>query len=235
MSARSDREDHLSLVIHELRNPLVGIDAAARVLSRELGTRPAAARASAIASEARHLLAMLDSVADAEAAAAGRLRSQLRPLDLTALVREVTATPIAGRQVTVSGADEPLMVRADPGRIRQVLSNLLANAAQYSPGGTSIDVIVRSDPRRGTAGVEVHDRGRGIPAAERRRLFRKFTRLTTADGTRGSGLGLYICKAIVEDHGGTIAYREKRFEFALPLMAASLPRRRAARRRAART
>jgi len=190
-------------------------------------------RASAIASEARHLLAMLESVADAEAAASGRLRSQPRPLDLAALVREVTATPVAGRSITLAGADEPLWMQADPGRIRQVLTNLLGNAAQYSPPDTPIDVIVRADPRRKTAVVEVHDRGRGIPAAERRRLFRKFTRLTTADGTRGSGLGLYICKAIVEDHGGRIAYRDRAFSFTLPL-AAGVPRRTAAPRAPAR-
>ncbi|HEX9437377.1 MAG TPA: HAMP domain-containing sensor histidine kinase [Candidatus Limnocylindria bacterium] len=222
MSARSDREDYLSLVLHELRNPLVGIDAAARVLTRELGPHPASTRASAIASEARHLLALLESVADAEAAAAGRLRSHVRRVDLAALVRDTIAgMHIEGHPVTVAGVEAALMVQADSGRIRQVLSNLLANAAQYSPAGTPIDVSVNADPRRATARVEVRDRGPGIAAPERRRLFRKFTRLTTADGTRGSGLGLYICKAIVEDHGGAITYSRADvgsvFSFDLPL------------------
>ncbi len=80
---------------------------------------------------------------------------------------------------------------------------------------------MNADPRRATARVEVRDRGPGIAAPERRRLFRKFTRLTTADGTRGSGLGLYICKAIVEDHGGAITYSRADvgsvFSFDLPL------------------
>lgn len=224
--ARSDRTDNVLLLLHELRNPLVGIDAAARVLTRELGSHPGAKRASAIASEARHLLAMLESVADAEAAAAGRLRTQARPTDLAALVRECVASlHLDGRAVTVSGAEDPITVNADAGRIRQVLTNLLMNAAQYSPGGTPIDVIVRTDAKRGTASVEIHDRGPGVPAAERRRLFRKFTRLSTADGTRGSGLGLYICKAIVEEHGGTIGYRDRTFTFALPLKRAARARR----------
>ncbi len=235
MSARSDREDYLSLVLHELRNPLVGIDAAARVLTRELGPHPASTRASAIASEARHLLALLESVADAEAAAAGRLRSQPRPVDLAALVRDTVAgMHIERHPVTVAGAEAPLMVQADAGRIRQVLSNLLANAAQYSPAGTPIDVSVNADPRRGAARVDVRDRGPGIPASERRRLFRKFTRLTTAGGTRGSGLGLYICKAIVEDHGGAITYARAEvgsvFSFDLPLKRSARGRPRAGRR-----
>lgn len=226
MSTRSDREDYLSVVIHELRNPLVGIDAAARVLARELGAHPASQRASAIASEARHLLAMLESVADAEAAAAGRLRSRLRPVDLAALVRETVAgMHLDGHPVTVAGAEEPLMVRADVGRIRQVLANLLTNAAQYSPAGTPIEVTVRADPRRGAATVDVRDRGPGIPTGERRRLFRKFARLTTAEGTRGSGLGLYVCRAIVEDHGGEIGYaraaKASTFTFSLPLRGGS--------------
>jgi signal transduction histidine kinase len=238
VSARSDREDYLSLVIHELRNPLVGIDATARVLARELGSHPGSKRAAAIASEARHLLAMLESVADAEAAAAGRLRSHLRPVDLVALVRETVAgMHFDGRVVTIAGADEPLMVHADVGRVRQVLTNLLVNAAQYSPPATPIDVVVRADPRRGSASVEVHDRGPGIPAGERRRLFKKFTRLSTADGTRGSGLGLYICRAIVAEHGGRIAFEggggRSTFAFTLPL-AAGVSRRVAAPRAPAR-
>ena len=222
--ARKGRDDDVLIVLHELRNPLVGIDAAARVLSRELGKHSGAKRASAIASEAQHLLAMLETVADAEAAAAGRLRTSAKPLDLSALVREcVDVAQPEGRVVTVSGADEPVMVNADAGRIRQVLTNLLMNAAQYSPAGTPIDVIVRADRRK--ASVEVHDRGPGIPAPERRKLFRKFTRLSTANGTRGSGLGLYICKAIVEDHGGAIAYKERAFSFTLPLIGKQAKRR----------
>lgn len=219
MSARSDREDYLSLVLHELRNPLVGIDAAARVLSRELGAHPGSLRAWAIASEARHLLGLLETVADAEAAAAGRLRSRPRSIDLATLVRETVAgTHLEGHPISVS-AEGPITVRADPERIRQVVVNLLMNAAQYSPGGTPIDVSVMS--RGGAARVEIRDRGPGIPASERRKLFQKFTRLTTADGTRGSGLGLYICRAIVTDHGGEIAYARaggtSNFSFDLPL------------------
>ncbi len=74
MSRRAGRDD-LLLVLHELRNPLVGIDAAARVLAAELNGHPATARASAIASEARHLLQLLERVSEAEAISAGRMRA----------------------------------------------------------------------------------------------------------------------------------------------------------------
>ena len=223
MSARADRKDYLSLVIHELRNPLVGIDAAARVLARDLETHAASQRASAIASEARHLLDLLESVSDAEAAASGRLRSTPRRLDLAGLVREAVAgSHLPGHPVRLRGTDAPVMVDADERRIRQVLANLLTNAAQYTGAGTPIEVTVAADPKRKIAAVEVRDHGHGIPVSERRRLFRKFARLSTADGTRGSGLGLYICRAIVEDHGGTIALARatsggSTFVFTLPV------------------
>jgi two-component system sensor histidine kinase KdpD len=229
VSRRAD-PDHLSIVIHELRNPLVGIDAAARVLARELGAHPSSQRASAIASEARHLLGLLESVADAEAVEAGRLRSTPRAIDLASLVREtVAAMHVADHPVTVSTADVAVTVDADEGRIRQVLTNLLRNAAQYSPRGAPIEVTLTTDGAGRTATVEIRDHGPGIPERDRRRLFQKFVRLVTADGTRGSGLGLFICRAIVEEHGGTIRFARpsgggSSFVVELPLKRSARPR-----------
>jgi two-component system OmpR family sensor kinase len=221
--SRTDREEYLSLVLHELRNPLVGIDAAARVLAKDLGAHPAAQRASRVAAEARHLLELLESVADAEAVAGGRLRSILRSVDLGALVREtVGSMHLDGHPLELRGTDASVSVLADEQRIRQVLKNLLANAAQYSPAGARIEVTVGIDARGRDATVEVRDHGPGIPPLERRRLFQRFSRLSTADGTRGSGLGLYISKAIVHDHRGDLRYEESptggsAFSFSIPL------------------
>lgn len=208
-------DDDLMLVLHELRNPLVGIDAAARVLATELNGHPATPRARSIASEARHMLDLLQRVSEAAAISSGTLRSIRKPIDLAQVVRETAAGFQRGREVVVTCPSGPVMVKADAGRIRQVLANLLTNAAQYSPPETPIDVTLRAT--RATANVSVRDRGPGIPARERPRLFQKFSRLSTAEGTRGSGLGLYICRTIVEEHEGTITYREKAFSFALPL------------------
>ncbi|MGH2379161.1 MAG: sensor histidine kinase [Candidatus Limnocylindria bacterium] len=233
MAGRDDGGEYLSLVIHELRNPLVGIDAAARVMARDLGRHPAARRAERVAEEARHLLELLESVTDAEAAASGRLRSVPRRTDLRSVVRDAVADAahLAGRSISVRLPDPAVPVKADARRLRQVLVNLLANAAQYSPPDRPIDVTLSVDQRRRRATVEVRDRGPGIPLAQRRRLFRRFVRLSTADGTRGSGLGLYISKAIVEDHKGTIHYAAARgggsvFGFTLPLTAAARSRQR---------
>lgn len=236
MAGRAGAGDYLSLVIHELRNPLVGIDAAARVMARDLGEHPAARRAERVAEEARHLLELLESVTDAEAAASGRLRSVLRSVDLRSVVRDAVADAahLSSRSIAVHVPDPAVPVRADARRLRQVLVNLLANAAQYSPPDRPIDVSLAVDQRRRRATVEVRDRGPGIPLSQRRRLFRRFARLSTADGTRGSGLGLYISKAIVEDHGGTIHYAAARgggsvFGFTLPVAAARTRARKAKR------
>lgn len=224
MVARADTGEYLSLVIHELRNPLVGIDAAARVMARDLGAHPAARRAERVAEEARHMLELLESVTDAEAAASGRLRSVLRAVDLSKVVRDaVEGAQLGDHRVSVSLPDGAVPVNADARRIAQLLANLLANAAQYSPGGSVIEVALETDPARKSAAVSVRDHGPGIPASQRRRLFKKFSRLSTADGTRGSGLGLYISKAIAEDHGGELRYSAARpgsvFSLVLPLRA----------------
>jgi signal transduction histidine kinase len=135
----------------------------------------------------------------------------------------VETAQLGGHRVSVSVPDGPVRVDADARRIGQVLANLLANAAAYSPEGSVIDVMLEADPGRKSAVVSVRDHGPGIPAAQRRRLFRKFSRLSSADGTRGSGLGLYISKAIAEDHGGELRYAAARpgsvFSLVLPLRA----------------
>jgi two-component system sensor histidine kinase KdpD len=86
-------------------------------------------------------------------------------------------------------------------QIDQVLSNLIENAANYSPSGTGIEVAVR--PEAGSMRFEVRDHGSGIPENERERIFRPFERRARADG-RGVGLGLAVAKAFVEAHGGRI-------------------------------
>jgi signal transduction histidine kinase len=94
---------------------------------------------------------------------------------------------------------------ADPERLRQTLTNLVSNAVKYSPGGESIIVRVRE---RGTQHIviEVVDHGLGIPPEQVGKLFQKFARVRTDEHLKvsGTGLGLYICRLIVEGHGGQI-------------------------------
>ena len=197
--------DYVAVLAHELTSPIVSIGASAQVLAKELQGRTAEARAAAIAEEARQMYALLESLLDLSTLESGRLRLSLRSVDLSALIRGGAALvdPPNHRLVT-DIPDEPVIVAGDDRRIRQVLRNLVDNAAKYSAAGTQIEVRLGITSDRGSAIVQVRDHGPGIPPAERSRLFEKFVRLSTAGATRGSGLGLHLCKAIVGDHGGEI-------------------------------
>jgi two-component system sensor histidine kinase KdpD len=94
--------------------------------------------------------------------------------------------------------------------MEQVLVNLLENAARYTPAGTQIDILAQRQGKH----VQIHvaDNGPGLPAGSETRVFDKFFRgatTPTADGRRGAGLGLAICKAIIEAHGGQISARNR--------------------------
>lgn len=196
------RSEYMSIVAHELRNPLVAISSAARVLAR--GGGDAGSTASGIADEARAALALVDGLTDLASIEAGRLVSALRPLDLAAVVRETVRSAHAEREITLAGVDSALRVLGDERRLAEVIRNLISNAVKYSPAGTPIEVLAGLTPDQQSAVVSVRDHGSGVPPAERGKLFQKFARLSTAGGTRGSGLGLYICREIVRDHRGEL-------------------------------
>jgi signal transduction histidine kinase len=126
----------------------------------------------------------------------------------------------------MSGEDDALLVRADPERLQQVLANLLDNAVKHSPTGSTIDVRVAAG-EEGRAMVEVSDRGTGITEEELDRAFEKFSR--GRHGTvRGTGLGLYISRMIVDAHGGRIWASRRAgggatVAFTLPLVSAGPP------------
>ena len=120
------------------------------------------------------------------------------------LIRDTTAAfqsqaDSAGVTLTIETGDDLPWLELDPGRIRQVLSNLLANALRYTPAGGEVSVIYTQD--EGHALIEVHDTGPGIPAEELAHIFERFYKSTDSGGM---GLGLAIAKHLVEAHGGTL-------------------------------
>jgi len=198
------RRDYVSLVAHELRNPLAGIKAAATVLARKEADPAAAAAASNIALEASAGLALLDDLAEVSSVESGRLRTALVRIDLDAAVRTTVATFDQAHAVNVRGAGSPLYTLGDDRRIAQVVRNLVNNAVKYSPAGSPVEISIGLSADRHAACVSVRDHGPGVPPAERPHLFQKFRRLSTAGATRGSGLGLYISRQIARDHGGEL-------------------------------
>lgn len=124
--------------------------------------------------------------------------------------------------VTISKPRCSALVNADPDRIVQVMINLLSNAIKFSPWGSTIEIEVESSGTEAT--ISVIDHGRGMSTEFQQRLFTAFEQMEIADASRknGTGLGLYLCKTLVEQHGGSIAVESEEnkgttFRVKLPL------------------
>ena len=138
---------------------------------------------------------------------AGQLALHPEPTDLVALTRRVVArlqVTTERHPITIHAAQEHFVAEVDPRRIEQVLGNLVTNAIKYSPEGGRIDLTLCEDPQADTVELCVEDQGIGIPARQQARIFGRFERADNARKIDGTGLGLYICRALVEQHGGRI-------------------------------
>ncbi len=204
------RNEFLGMVSHELKTPLTAIKGSAAMA---LGTRrplsPDETRElfSIIDEQSDRLKELVDNLLDVTRIEAGTLAISPEPMDLAAIVNEAAlslARTRGVREVRTSGLAGVPLVNADPSRILQVLVNLLNNAAKFSPPNMPIDVTVTHDAHQVT--VQVKDHGRGISPDQAGQLFTKFAQLPDEQGrmSPGNGLGLAICKGIVEAHGGRI-------------------------------
>ena len=202
------RSEFLGMVSHELKTPLTAIKgSAATALGSQRALNDVETRElfEIIDEQSDRLRDLVDNLLDITRIEAGILSVTTERLDLRVVVDEAVAAfrrTGVGQQVRVEAPDELPMVRADRRRIEQVLSNLLNNAAKFSPPGHPITVRIESQADQ--AAVQVRDRGHGIPADKLPHLFKKFSRVHEDRGISGTGLGLAICKGIVEAHGGRI-------------------------------
>ncbi len=216
----------LGSISHDLRTPLAAISGSAEALLRDGAAMDARTRADllgAIHQQSLHLGRLVANLLDMTRLEAGSmpLRSERQSVEeivggaLARLEALLGDTP-----VTVDlPADLPL-VPCDAVLVEQVLFNLIENALKHTPAGTPIDVAARAMP--GAVVVEVADRGPGLPDGAGERVFEKFFRGAPGRATAGAGLGLAICRAIVEAHGGWIAAAGRPgggavFRFGLPL------------------
>lgn len=209
------KDEFLTLVTHELQNPLAVILGTVALLDDaddEIDTAERHRQLRTIGDSAQRLSLLTGDLLDLARLESGRLSIETVPLDLADLLREsvTTATNAAAARDLTVRVDLPprLPLHGDPARLRQVADNLISNAVKYTPPGGTITVRAHPDttvPDRVT--WTVADTGIGIPAEERSRLFRRFYRASTAVAARipGTGLGLVIARTIVERHHGTIA------------------------------
>ena len=204
------RRDFVATASHELRTPLSAVYGAARTLMRRtLDEARQAELLALIVDEASRLSAILDELLLASSLDAGALALHFVPCETAALVRGVVdlarERAAEGIELVVSDCAPDTSCLADPDRLRQVLVNLVDNAIKYSPGGGRVEVAVTAAD--GFVRIAVADRGLGIPAGERERIFEKFYRLDPGltRGVGGTGLGLFICRQLVHRMGGRIA------------------------------
>lgn len=207
----SVREDFLATTVHEVRQPITIIKGAAQFAARLLAQpQPDVARAreelNRIEIGANRMATQLATLVDVSRVALGQL--ELRPVavDLIELVRAAVSQlgPDAGRITLTQAPGGDAGGRWDPVRLDQVIVNLLSNAVKYSPPGSPIEVTVRGD--HDTAQLSIRDNGFGIAADDLPRLFRRYNRTGGAvdRDIEGLGLGLYLCRGIIQAHGGRI-------------------------------
>ncbi|WP_437500502.1 ATP-binding protein [Sorangium sp. So ce1099] len=219
-------QEWISMVAHDLKQPLTAISAYTGMLLRRSQAADAAGWSQKVLAGARRLERMIEDLLDASKIEARRLSIERRPTDLVAHLRaavELATAERPERAVELTADEDVPLVLVDAARMDQVLGNLLLNAAKYGDPGAPIRVALS---RRGAeVEIAVENRGPGIHPDDLQRLFQRFQRLSSGQSGNappGTGLGLYICKGIVEAHGGRIWAQSQpnettSFHFTLPL------------------
>jgi two-component system sensor histidine kinase KdpD len=228
--ARSDelKSALLSAVSHDLRTPLASIKASATsLLQPDIAWSADDQRdlLSAIDEETDRLSRLVGNLLDLTRIEAGELRPQREWNDPEEVVRDTARRAQASlprHVIQVDVAGELPAALFDYVEIAQVLFNLIENAGKYAPPGTTIDVSCRL--AQDEIEFAVADRGPGIPADEEERIFAKFYRMERQGGPHGAGIGLSICRGIVEAHGGRIWVEPREgggatFQFTIPGLA----------------
>ena len=226
------RAEFLGMVSHELRTPLTTIKgSAATLLSASSTLSPAEMRDffRIIDEQADHMRGLISDLLDVTRIEAGTLSVTPEPTVVAALVnqaREVFLRGGARNSIEVDLPPDLPRIGADRQRMMQVLTNLLSNASKYSPDQSAIRVSASVEDVY--VAISVSDKGRGVPVERLPHLFRKYSRIDSEDLGRhiaGEGLGLAICKGIVEAHGGRIRAESDgqglgtRFTFTVPAVA----------------
>ena len=229
------KNEFVSTVSHELRTPLTSIRGSlGLIVAGAAGAVPEKAQSllEIAHKNSERLVGLVNDILDIEKIESGRMEFRQDRLDAGILVGQaVEANQAYAAQHQVEyrlvpgGGTTALPVLGDADRLIQVLTNLLSNAAKFSPSGGVVDVTVEG--AGGQVRIGVRDRGAGIPEAFRSRIFQRFAQADASDVRRkgGTGLGLSIAKAIVERHGGRIGFEAAegggtRFWFTLPLVSA---------------
>lgn len=226
------QKEFISTVSHELRTPLTSISGSlGLILGGITGEIPEKTRAliTIANNNSERLIHLINDILDIEKISAGKMHFDLTVVDLTPIIKQsLDENKGYGEKLDVkfkliSESEKEIKVKIDEKRLLQVMSNLLSNAAKYSPTGEYVTVKIEQMTTH--VRVSVHDNGNGIPDDFKSKIFSKFSQADSSDTRQkgGTGLGLNITKAIVLEHKGTIDFESNKelgttFYFDLPLI-----------------
>jgi PAS domain S-box-containing protein len=213
--AEEMKSTFVSVISHELKTPVALIKGYASTLAREdahWNSATVREGLQVINEESDRLNTLINNLLDASRIQAGGFKLERGDVCLPRLAEKVVEsfrTQTDRHRFSIDFEDDLPTVYADEERLRQVFNNLLSNAIKYAPQGGEVRVGGWSDGSAVT--VYIADQGIGIPPAEQGRLFQRFYRVDSSLGrhTQGAGLGLYLCRSIIEAHGGRIWLRSE--------------------------
>ena len=209
-SLRRLQDQFLAVASHELRTPLTALQGALQLLERQLRPLPDAERLRKYTGQAMrqvhrlttHVSELMD-VARLQSEQLTLKRERLDLIELAGYTVETARLVDPAKSVELTAPAGPVWVNADPGRVEQVLLNLITNAFVHAPSSERIDIRLTAGEEE--AEIQVQDYGEGIPSQQTESIFSRFSSIGRVDrGRSGLGLGLFIAREIVAAHGGTV-------------------------------
>ena len=214
--AQQRRQEFISMISHDIRSPLTSLQFLIGMLVEGLGGEQSP-KSISILSRSEHnlqsVISLINQLLDVDRIEAGMLDLNKLSTDLDGIILaaiESTSMLAEKEGIKLITESQAISVTVDEERIRQVLVNLLTNAIKFSSAGQTITVRTNFIFETEEAEVRVIDEGRGIPADQIERVFDKFSQVEKSDATKmsGSGLGLFLCKKLIEAHDGRIGAKK---------------------------
>ncbi len=232
--ASQRKDEFLATLAHELRNPLAPISNSLHLLQDDSTSKQLAQRAVGMMSrQLNHMVRLVDDLLEASRITRGNVDLHLEPLELAAVISAAldASRPLiesCEHQLSVTMPNQPVLLHGDPVRLTQIFTNLLNNAAKYTPNGGQISLVAKVEHMedRDDVVVTIRDNGAGIPDDMLDRVFDMFTqvRRDTEQPRGGLGIGLTLVKSLVGLHGGSVHARPRpsdigtEFEVRLPVL-----------------
>ncbi len=207
------KDDLVSIIVHDLRNPLAGLLGLLQAVMQDLGDSRLREDLALALENGRKMKDALTDMLHVRMLEEGKLELRVEPQAIGAIAAQAVASiegqaKIHGVRVALS-ADVDITLRVDGALVRRAIENLLANAVKYSGRGETVDIVVGA--AAGGATVEVLDHGPGVPDSQKTMLFQKFGSVEAHKGLprRGHGLGLYSVQLAVAAHGGRVSVEDR--------------------------